>query len=568
MPEWADLVRRGQCDGPKDADLAREVAALGEWSFASRRLVSCYLTWTFEEIRRRLPAAVTLRVVQDKVTDVSDSETGSQVVTLASGEIIETDAVVLATGHLDAEPLPWESSLRQFATKHGLLYIPPAYSADVDLAGIQPGETVVMRGLGLAFVDFTAMLTEGRGGRYEKRPDGRLTYVPSGEEPFIVAGSRRGVPHHCKPNYRLTGDRAILPRFVNANRLAAVSTMSDYARDIDPLVRKEIAWAYYHELLRHHPERCSITLEEFEERFAPLQWATEDMDCLIAEAVPNPRDRFDFDYATSPLGPASYNPDVLQRRVRAYVEADLERRLDATYSADMGVVHAVESVLEQLTLPACLSRLKPRDVRYEIDGHLTSLAKETGSGPPPDRLRQLVALSEAGIVRFLGAGMWVEEDDAPGLFRAGSASSPETFEARTVVEARLPGATVKRTMDPLLRALYSRGEAVEQSLSGETETYDRGPLMVEPSDGKMILAGGQKHPSRYALGPYTSAGSVASFIVPGRNSAILRQNDAVARRLLTSLLDQTSTLNEEKVLWSSHEPDLDRRPAVGTPGVA
>ncbi len=52
--------------------------------------------------------------------------------------------------------------------------------------------------MGLAFVDLLVLLMEGRGGRFEDTPDGGLAYLPSGAEPRIWAGSRRGVPYHSK----------------------------------------------------------------------------------------------------------------------------------------------------------------------------------------------------------------------------------------------------------------------------------------------------------------------------------------------------------------------------------
>ena len=59
-----------------------------------------------------------------------------------------------------------------------------------------------MRGMGLGFIDLMALLTEGRGGRFtpDPRPDepGRLSYRPSGREPRLWVGSRRGVPYHSK----------------------------------------------------------------------------------------------------------------------------------------------------------------------------------------------------------------------------------------------------------------------------------------------------------------------------------------------------------------------------------
>jgi hypothetical protein len=56
---------------------------------------------------------------------------------------------------------------------------------------------VILRGLGLCFFDYMALLTSGRGGEFH-RHDGKLTYEPSGDEPLIFAGSRRGVPYHAR----------------------------------------------------------------------------------------------------------------------------------------------------------------------------------------------------------------------------------------------------------------------------------------------------------------------------------------------------------------------------------
>ena len=76
-----------------------------------------------------------------------------------------------------------------------------------ELAALAPAEPVLLRGLGLNFFDHLALLTSGRGGRFvrEDSPDSqnspygrRLRYVPSGKEPRLFAGSRRGVPYHAR----------------------------------------------------------------------------------------------------------------------------------------------------------------------------------------------------------------------------------------------------------------------------------------------------------------------------------------------------------------------------------
>lgn len=83
------------------------------------------------------------------------------------------------------------------------------------------------------------------------------------------------------------------------------------------------------------------------------------------------------------------------------------------------------------------------------------LPRLRAAGP---RLRQLLALSRAGVLKFVGADMAVHARD--GVFRASSATVPgSSVEARALVEARLPEPTLRRALDPLLRELHADGAA-------------------------------------------------------------------------------------------------------------
>ncbi len=112
---------------------------------------------------------------------------------------------------------PDELALAARAAASGLRYLPPEQTTDSDLSVLAPGETVLVRGMGLAFIDLIVLLFEGRGGRFE--PDGSgpagdgLRYVPSGAEPRLVVGSPRGAPYHSKTHYQLRAGRPPLPRF-------------------------------------------------------------------------------------------------------------------------------------------------------------------------------------------------------------------------------------------------------------------------------------------------------------------------------------------------------------------
>lgn len=146
------------------------------------------------------------------------------------------------------------------------------------------------------------------------------------------------------------------------------------------------------------------------------------------------------------------------------------------------------------------------------------------SGPPGPRLRQMLALSRAGVLKFLGAGMTVSGED--GVFRASSATVPDFFvEARTLVEARLPEPTVGRARDTLLRELHADGVA---------ETPD-GLLRVDPGDGRILDRAGLPHPRRFALGPYTDGRTPGAFTRPRTGGPAFRQNDATARAALRFL---------------------------------
>ncbi len=48
-----------------------------------------------------------------------------------------------------------------------------------------------LRGLGLSFFDYVGLFTVSREGRFENEK-GKLVYHPSGKEPIVYSGSRRG----------------------------------------------------------------------------------------------------------------------------------------------------------------------------------------------------------------------------------------------------------------------------------------------------------------------------------------------------------------------------------------
>ncbi|MDF2979129.1 MAG: adenylate cyclase [Actinomycetospora sp.] len=487
-------------------------------------------------------------------------------------EGLDADALVLASGHLDADPTPDEQDLVAFAAEHGLRYFPPEQTTDTDLDHIPAGETVIARGMGLAFVDLVVLLFEGRGGGFAPDGDGgRLRYVPSGREPVLHVGSGRGVPYHAKTEYALRGPRPPLPRFLGPDDVAGFVRRGgiDLRRDVWPLMAKEVGWGYYHELFHGHPDRVRSTWDAFAAAYAELDWYSDARTELIATSVPDPDDHLDFERIDRPLRDVCVDdPDALQRTLREYIADDLARHVDERYTAELGAFVALLSVFAQVMELAGTDALTPASRARDLSWW-QNLFSSLASGPPGPRLRQLLALSRAGYVRFLGAGLVVEADGDAGVFRARSDSLDGVeIEARTFVEARLPAPSVSRSADPMLAALHADGQLDEEVLDlgggcptqacssavrsadaavahgeGAVVLHHTGLVRVRPSDYRLVDDDGEAHPTRFAIGPHTNVRIPGAFTRPNTNALSFRANDAVARAVLAQVVPAAGRLS-------------------------
>ncbi|WP_370942121.1 FAD/NAD(P)-binding protein [Amycolatopsis sp. cg5] len=553
-------------DGP-----LRTGPSLAEWAathetgcdpaaFASRNTQGRYLAWVLDKIVAEAPERVTVTVHATTAVRLERLDNGRERLRLAKGGVLYPDAVVLALGHLEVEPDKQERALSDFAARHGLHYVPPAYTVDVDWSDLAPGEPVLVRGLGLAFIDLMALLTEGRGGRYETTENG-LAYVKSGQEPVLYVGSRRGVPYRAKMSYRLSGAPAPLPWFFDGN---TVDNRFTFQQDLDfyahlwPSMAKEVGWGHYHELFRSHPDRVTVAWPDFAEVYTALDWGGPEMRRLIETSVPDPEDRLDFDGLDGPLSGLAFEDfEQLQKHLAEHIEADVTRRGDAAHSADLGAFQALWSVHGEMSAVLAGGKLTARSQVEDLSGWWSGFFDYVGSGPPGERLEQLLALANAGIVRFLGAGTWVTADERRGVFRGGGYNSEHTVEAKTLVEARLPRSTLRNCSDPLLRGLYEDGAAMEHQVSDEDGfEHSSGVLHVSPHDFRILDRAGEPQDGRYALGPYTNVSHFATFARPRVNALSFRQNDTLARGLLGHLLGIDHGKRQDQKATETIQPRL------------
>ena len=487
-------------------ELAGEASRLTERRFASRPLAGTYYEWIFAQ------ASAKVRVHRCQAVDVRDHGSGQAVWLEGATEPLIVDAVILTQGHVGTRPGPAELSLAAFADSHGLTYRPPGHAEDVP--SLRPGESVLLRGLGLTFIDQMTLLTQGRGGKFRRTAAGKLVYEPSGEEPILYAGSRRGVPYHAKPASSLLAGPPPLPRFFTHE----VSGL-DFRGQLWPLVVKEILGGYYHELFLGHPDRTTMSWDEFSPRFAE----SPDVASLIASAVPDPADRFNLVALAEPMAGLRFGSRAeLTAWMHDYLTADLLRRSDPRHSAELGALAGLGSAVMTTIELAAAGRIDPVSRVEDVERWFLPFGSYVSSGPPQRRLAELIALSEAGIVRFLGPELKVSTKD--GCFVASSPAVPGVVRATALIEARLAEPTLTTTTDPLLNALFARGEC-----SAEAGT---GRLAVRESDHRLLTKSGHAHPRRFAAGPFV-AGIRASASDTAPEFGFFKVNDALARAVLS-----------------------------------
>jgi uncharacterized NAD(P)/FAD-binding protein YdhS len=545
LAEWAAGVVDGSITDVPDfpSALHEQLRSLTGATFPTRQLQSQYLEWFFRRAARSLGRDVTVHrttaVAVEQVPGPAAETAGSPaayLVELANGRSLRADVVVTALGHTDSRPDAASAAWADFAGRHGGYHAAPSYTTDVDYSPIAPGQDVIVAGMGLAFVDLLVLLMEGRGGRFVETPDGGLEYLPSGREPKLWAGSRRGVPYHSKISATLRGEapgplRFLTPAAVEA--LLARHGELDFRRDLWPLIAKEAGYGYYRELLTGSPGRAAMGWDEFAARYSDLDWYSPAREELVAAAVPDAGLHLDLERLDRPFAGHRFpGHQEVQDAVVGYIEHDLAVRDSPDHPETLALFLALLHVYMEVGRVVPPERLNARS-QQTVHGWWHGFFSFVDSGPPPHRLRQMLALHRAGLLHFLGPDLEVDADESTGLFHGSSRQSGTSAAAKALIEARLPSPTVARSLNPLLESLHKTGLGSEQQLLTADGIHSTGKLLISAGH-QLVNPEGVPQPGLFGVGPGTSGWGAGAFARPGTNAAPFRENDALARTILST----------------------------------
>ncbi|QYX80474.1 FAD/NAD(P)-binding protein [Streptomyces akebiae] len=567
--EWAS-GRAAQPGGSKEPGGLGELSGLGPDDYPTRAQYGRYLEWVFAEVVRGAPPEIRVEVHGTRAIRLEDAPDGRQRLTLATGRVLTgLAAVVLTQGHLPTLPDQVERDLTAYAARHGLRHFPPANPADLDLSSIASGEPVLLRGLGLNFFDHMALLTTGRGGVFVYDAEkGGLRYEPSGREPRLYAGSRRGVPYqargdNAKGPYGRHTPLVLTPEVIAAFRKRADSGEApDFLTEIWPLVAKEAETVYYEGLLAPPPHPSAPAraggrggarggartgsaygpfpvpsrdlsggASAFRDRFLAVPHRSPQEASVLDEFGITEADRWSWERVSRPYAGREFTGAADWRGwLLAYLREDAAQ---AALGNVAGPVKAALDVLRdlrnELRLIVDHGGLAGASRREHLDRWYTPLNAFLSIGPPRSRIEEMSALIEAGVLTVLGPRLRTRPEG--GAWLAHSPDVPgSTVRVTTVVEARLPEPDLRRTGDELLADLLATGGCRPHRVDG----YETGGLDVTPRPYYLIDRHNAVHTRRFAFGVPTEGAHwvTAAGARPGVDSVTLSDADAVARAAL------------------------------------
>lgn len=495
-----------------------EMAQLGKNEHATRCLYGLYQQWFFMELQKEYLDKITF--VHSLVNGVSQADSGFELKTEDTAFFM--DQIVLASGHWENELMNEELAFADYAQQHDLFYQPPSNPADVSVADIPANEPIFLRGLGLAFFDYIGLLTVGRGGYFEEQ-EHRLTYHPSGKEPIIYAGSRRGVPYYPRgKNQKQGGAMARLKLLTTKNLKKWQAKGQLTGETFFYLFKKEVELFYYQKTI----EEQQLAIDPFEFERAFLLKSSEE--CLVDYPQLEPY-IWSWERLEHPLSTFS---DDFEKGIRSFLAWQInEAEKGNDTGAFSSTLDAIKDWREPIREAIAWDIFSVEEYREQLWSWFTPLNAFLTIGPPLRRSKELAALIDAGIFHIAAPPFEIKQ--ARGSFWIETEEKP--LESRYLLEARLPINSVSYSKNPIIQSLRKNGLIRPYQKTEDAEHYFSGAIDVNKAN-QVISANGKVIPNFYCYGiPVEGVDWLTAAVArPYTDAWNLRQADLIARHLLTN----------------------------------
>lgn len=516
---------------PKVAkEFAEEIATIQAWSHPSRAICGAYFHWALHVATILLPKEVTL---VHHFARLESIKTGTERDTLVLSDysIVEADATALASGWI----APGLNAEEEKLAAAGLNWIRPDNPLDQPVHKLPENGPVLVRGVGMGFFDVMTLLTKSRGGHYESDADSAsgLKYVAKGDEPILYVASNRGYPFLPKSEFGEMPPAAVMERFERALALVKGDTGINFATQLWPSIVRDAYVAYYTRLNEIEPDALNTSLAEVIQAIDGVdleshaesgnavvlpQLLTEALDALTTKPL-------DLAHLFNPLGGFEGDIETLTQRIAADVKEDIEE-------AEKGFASPLKAALRVLS-----EARKPASI-VGSEGHFTwesrigayaqfaAVGQMVGSGPPLFRSRELLALIEAGLVKFVGPDAEVLIEKDAFVLKSGEREA----RSETLIDAWMHHPDIRIPADDLTRSIIEADRVRPFQDNG----HDTGSPEVDPATRLTINKDGSIDKRLHIVGIPTYAQLPDTTIapVPGTDSLMLQETDRTAGSLL------------------------------------
>lgn len=487
--------------------LLEEIKDLKEDGVVSRVMYGFYQRWFYQQIINELPSNCRINFLQGVVQSAEQVDEGYKV-TVGNQEFF-LDQLVLATGHWENEKNEEEQRFSDYAEKYHLFYQMPRNTADAEVEQIPAGENVFLRGLGLAFFDYIECFALRRGGKFYRR-NGKLRYQPSGKEPKVYAGSRKGIPYFPRGINQKERGVTAEAQFLTTDYLEQIRQAQNHQSDFFERLKKEVELVYYLRTLA--AGKFSVDSKDFRQTFIH---SSQDGLAMLPASI----ERWDWDKIADP---ATYFEGPFEQAIMNYLEWQIQEAAKGNLN---GPIAAAVDVWKDL-----------RDkVRFMLDHDLfsqkqlktmwqwfTPLDAFLTIGPPLERSEELRALIEAGIFVLLPPKMTIDTEDGHFV----SYYKEQKITGDYLIEARLPSNQLLHTTNPVLKSLRKQKLLTPFAYFDDLQT---GAVTIERGTNRVIDEKGVVHKKLYCYGIPVEGEEwlTASVSRPETNAWNLRQADQI-----------------------------------------
>jgi hypothetical protein len=442
------------------------MAASGE-DFCSRALTGIYLQHCLCQLITSLPDSIRVQLVPNPVTAINHC--GDELIlSTENGKYHSFSEVICCTGHSYSFQDELSVKLKKNVAKsENLTYVEHIYPiSNMRNTGFT-GKDLLIKGMGLTFVDAVLGMTEGMGGRFESN-DHTMTYIPSGLEPArIYSFSRSGLPMlarkagkaKCLPLKYFTSD------FVEEQLASGGKLVLE--RDIYPTIEKEYHYQYVKNLAYRYglldENDSSLNLDELEE--------------LARAFIPDYKP-FDLQKFLFPLLIKNSHHDAVIEFIEQSI-SPAKFPIDIQVVQDMSAVwRAIYPFFSKLYNYGGLSGKSQKLVDQIYFGGF----QRVSYGPPILNMRKIHALAEAGIVCFdIGSSPSLRTNLETQKFEIYSTGLLNSIKSDILINARIAKIGDMDSHSPIYNQLHNN---YNLSLY-QNESYKPGCLELD-KDGVLI----------------------------------------------------------------------------------